>query len=93
MGFIGISAAIIGTASLATNIVMGTNAAHAQQRAQDQAQADQARQQKAAEARKPNTSAILATAQAKAGTSSGTNLTGGMAINNPLGGGASLLGG
>ena len=90
MAIAAIASAVI---SAGATVYSGAKAASAQKSAQQQAAADQARMQKASDARKPDTSAIMAAAQSKAGTSSGTNLTAGAAASQPLGGGASLLGG
>ena|GEM_PF-3687673 len=79
--------------SVGASLYTGITSANAQKAAQAQTMANQARIQKQADARQPNTAAIMAAAQAKMGSSSGTNLTGGSAAAAPLGGGNTLLGG
>ena len=87
-------------AAIATSVIAagatiysGSQAASATRDAAAKQAADSARLQKQADAQKPNTSAIMAAAASKTGTSSGTNLTGGAVTSQPLGGGATLLGG
>jgi hypothetical protein len=87
--YIAVGLAAVGTGA---SIYQGIDASNSQRAAQMQVQADQQRQIKAADARQPNTSAIMASAMAKGGSSSGTNITGGVAGAPPLGGGGALLG-
>lgn len=88
--YLAVGLAAVGTGA---SIYQGIDASNSQRAAQMQAQADQQRQIKAADARQPNTSAIMAAARASAGSSSGTNITGGVAGAPALGGGGTLLGG
>ncbi len=85
------AAAVVGTGF---SIYNGITSANNQKAAQAQVTAAQERQQKQADARAPNIAAIMGSAQAKAGTTSGTNITGPAGLtNSPLGGGDTLLGG